>query len=1283
MISFILSIIVICLCVNSNTQKKKLEKQESKITYLEDIVRDILELREITSKPRQNAEERVNTYTAPVEIRKEAAIPPVIPPFQQNAERQSNTYAASVNKDKPVFTDEAHKTQHIYKNLPTNNAIGEEKTGIPPVIPPIHVPVQPPVEVKPTIPVEPPIEVKPPITAESPIEVKPTISIKPPVAAPVTTTPPVAAGAPIQPPKPAPVAPPVQATPPKPAAPQPQTYAASMADHKPVATKIYNEPIKPQNQKEPTKTENLVGRYGLSIAASVLVFIGLIFLGLLVYQSITDEIKIASMFVISTAITGVGLFLCTKSKNTFAQILTGCGFGSIYISIMATHLYFGKINDITAFSLLLVWLIITLVAARLFKSLSVSIVAHMGMVISVCSAFLLPISDRQLVMLVIYQLVSIAVIIIGNIYCCKKTYRFGLFVSLFLTLVAGGSMWVRFFNANMDIYKIFLGTELPVWFISLAFIAQFICASFVSYLLSVSTSRLEDKRIAILLHISNKILWTASFVMNIYYLIYNNVFYSFNPETAISKMSIAAVASATLSGFIILIIHAALSIFMNKKLKFNRILETMSVSLMSFISFVLLIIFWVNQFTGGISLPKLSLIIIPALLMLLAGKMSKNKVYRIIANVFLAIDFIFMAFNGYYQLNNFANIFLPTIYMVLYLIILWGQWCFCDENSKEKYNIPVRVLSYLPVIFSSLIIIASSSINNKVEIFLISMTVLNILLFFFKYDGIKEKLQSIHYLMRINEFAFIFINILYIATAVKSGAVHVYMPAIIILTAFLVFVRAFENLWKNGINTNEESLYIIKLVPLIMSAIYAHTKSFYYCGFYMMISLTTVFIILYFARIFLYKLHDLTADGAWIDHVLRYGELVVVFINSLIIAFAEKNTTTHMLCAVLAVISICAAFLRIKKYLLADNVNTLQELFYVLKIAAIINSVVYFYTKGLANTHMYILITLSMLFITVHFCRIAIYKLHNLSFIESLPDPILRYSELSLVFINALVIAFTEKGTTTNILCAVLAAVSIFIAFLRAKEYLIKDSVDTLQELFYMLKIAAVSIGVVYFYTRDLMNTNSYILMMISALCIAFYFCRVFIYKLHNLSEKDAWTDIILKYNEIIWFFINSAFIAFAPKTSFSNILFFILAALTAGIFVLRAGEMVKAKTKVPAYIEILHGIQLTVLMMAVIKGNTEWFENSYIISIVCMLSAMVCVIFGFIYLTKHLRLYGLLLTVICVLKLVILDVANENTYTRVFAFIGGGLICFVISAIYSYAVKKVGGTQEEEENDN
>lgn len=53
--------------------------------------------------------------------------------------------------------------------------------------------------------------------------------------------------------------------------------------------------------------ENWVGKKVIGVLASILVFIGLVFLGVLTYEHITETGKIVSMYLISAAITGLGV----------------------------------------------------------------------------------------------------------------------------------------------------------------------------------------------------------------------------------------------------------------------------------------------------------------------------------------------------------------------------------------------------------------------------------------------------------------------------------------------------------------------------------------------------------------------------------------------------------------------------------------------------------------------------------------------------------------------------------------------------------------------------------------------------------------------------------------------------------------------------------------------------------------------------------------------------------------------------------------------------------------
>ncbi len=99
--------------------------------------------------------------------------------------------------------------------------------------------------------------------------------------------------------------------------------------------------------------------------------------------------------------------------------------------------------------------------------------------------------------------------------------------------------------------------------------------------------------------------------------------------------------------------------------------------------------------------------------------------------------------------------------------------------------------------------------------------------------------------------------------------------------------------------------------------------------------------------------------------------------------------------------------------------------------------------------------------------------------------------------------------------------------------------------------------------------------------------------------------------------------------------------------------------------------IVLHILLLSIIRALTNNHDMSYAFSLSCMAIALLIVVFGFWTRTKSIRLYGLIVAMFCVLKLVVFDVGGVDLPMRVVAFIGGGIICFGISALYNFAVKR------------
>lgn len=75
---------------------------------------------------------------------------------------------------------------------------------------------------------------------------------------------------------------------------------------------------------------------------------------------------------------------------------------------------------------------------------------------------------------------------------------------------------------------------------------------------------------------------------------------------------------------------------------------------------------------------------------------------------------------------------------------------------------------------------------------------------------------------------------------------------------------------------------------------------------------------------------------------------------------------------------------------------------------------------------------------------------------------------------------------------------------------------------------------------------------------------------------------------------------------------------------------------------------------------------ESFIISVAGILVAIVCIILGFRLKHKSFRLYGLVVSLICVIKLILFDIKYDSFLLRPVGFFVAGILCFAISFIYS-----------------
>ena len=104
-------------------------------------------------------------------------------------------------------------------------------------------------------------------------------------------------------------------------------------------------------------------------------------------------------------------------------------------------------------------------------------------------------------------------------------------------------------------------------------------------------------------------------------------------------------------------------------------------------------------------------------------------------------------------------------------------------------------------------------------------------------------------------------------------------------------------------------------------------------------------------------------------------------------------------------------------------------------------------------------------------------------------------------------------------------------------------------------------------------------------------------------------------------------------------------------------------------------GLKYTLLIFCILLS----FEvESFIISIVYFVFALAIITAGFKYSYKYLRVYGLIVSVVSVAKLILIDITYNNTLMQAFSFLICGVLCFIISYMYYIIEKKTAQEQKQ-----
>lgn len=156
----------------------------------------------------------------------------------------------------------------------------------------------------------------------------------------------------------------------------------------------------------------------------------------------------------------------------------------------------------------------------------------------------------------------------------------------------------------------------------------------------------------------------------------------------------------------------------------------------------------------------------------------------------------------------------------------------------------------------------------------------------------------------------------------------------------------------------------------------------------------------------------------------------------------------------------------------------------------------------------------------------------------------------------------------------------------------------------------------------------------------------------------------------IVTYIINAIFMAWnlsAIMEVDNQVCHCVLILLAVLLFVANTKNLIAKKEDLMSGIYI--GIKFTVLLVTILSS---FDAANYVISVSSFLFAIVSIVVGFRLHLKAFRIYGLILSMLSVIKLIMIDIRYDNTLGHALSFFVSGILCFTISMIYNVIDKKM-----------
>lgn len=207
-----------------------------------------------------------------------------------------------------------------------------------------------------------------------------------------------------------------------------------------------------------------------------------------------------------------------------------------------------------------------------------------------------------------------------------------------------------------------------------------------------------------------------------------------------------------------------------------------------------------------------------------------------------------------------------------------------------------------------------------------------------------------------------------------------------------------------------------------------------------------------------------------------------------------------------------------------------------------------------------------------------------------------------------------------------------------------------------------------YYILNDLDGILTYVLMSIFILFVYYSsFCMNWVQD--TISElKDKRTVILWRMNMIVSTILLIIGLFWVYFVDYSQLLKCVILLITSLQCYISIKELLCISNKQKG---VFVGGVLTTYLTIVLNSYIYGLNVGYLFSILYIVLAVISVLVGFKTEIKSFRLYGLGLSLIGVLKLVLIDITYVNSMSRILSFIGSGLLCFVIVWLYSKMSEK------------